>query len=336
MRVTEREITAPVSLTTPDGRLNPAAVGWTRTPLLRTDGIGRGRYAWGRNKRWEYWAVTTPSHIVAFTVADIDYAALHELWVFDRATGTETARSALGVLGGSAQLPGTLGAGPVRGRKGDLAIAVDEADGGTRLRVVAPGVRVDVVAERPPGHECLGVVVPWSERLFQYTVKDVARPARGALWLDGRRVEVPAGESWAVLDHGRGRWPYDIAWNWGAGSGISDGRVIGVQVGGQWTDGTGSVENALVVDGRLHKISEELAWEYDSRDYLKPWRVRGETVDLAFEPFHDRRARTELGVITAHTDQCFGHWSGWMADSAGERVEFAGILGWAEDVHNRW
>jgi hypothetical protein len=63
-------------------------------------------------------------------------------------------------------------------------------------------------------------------------------------------------------------------------------------------------------DGRLHKISEELAWEYDSRDYLKPWRVRGETVDLAFEPFHDRRARTELGVITAHTDQCFGHWPG--------------------------
>ena len=100
MCVTEREITAPVSLTTPDGRLNPAAVGWTRTPLLRTDGIGRGRYAWGRNKRWEYWAVTTPSHIVAFTVADIDYAALHELWVFDRATGTETAwgtaRSAAG------------------------------------------------------------------------------------------------------------------------------------------------------------------------------------------------------------------------------------------------
>ena len=99
---------------------------------------------------------------------------------------------------------------------------------------------------------------------------------------------------------------------------------------------SGSTENAIFVAGRLHKISEELAWEYDSRDYLKPWRVRGETVDLAFEPFHDRRARTELGVITAHTDQCFGHWSGWMADSAGERVEFAGILGWAEDVHNRW
>ena len=336
MRVTEREITAPVSLTTTDGRLNPAAVGWTRTPLHRTGGVGRGRFGWGRNKRWEYWAVTTPSHIVALTVADIDYAALHEFWVFDRATGRESGASALGVLGGSAALPGTLGDGPARGRSRKLHIAIDEVDGGTRLRVVAPGVRLDVLAERPAGHECLGVVVPWSERLFQYTVKDVARPARGALWLDGERVEVPPGECWAVLDHGRGRWPYDIAWNWGAGSGMSGGRVIGVQVGGRWTDGTGSVENALVVDGRLHKIHEELVWEYDPEDHLKPWRVWGETVDLRFEPFHDRRARTDLGVITAHTDQCFGYWSGWMADGAGVRVEFTGILGWAEDVHNRW
>ena len=50
-----------------------------------------------------------------------------------------------------------------------------------------------------------------------------------------------------------------MRWNWGAGSGVVDGRVIGVQVGGRWTDGTGSTENALVVDGRVHKISEELA-----------------------------------------------------------------------------
>src|SRR5690606_23325261 len=39
-------------------------------------------------------------------------------------------------------------------------------------------------------------------------------------------------DSWAVLDHGRGRWPYRISWNWGAGSGRSHGRVVGLQVGG--------------------------------------------------------------------------------------------------------
>lgn len=67
----EREITAPVPLTTPDGELNRDALGWSRTPVHDTSGIpGRGH--WGRNKRWEYWNVMTPSHIIAFTVSCVD------------------------------------------------------------------------------------------------------------------------------------------------------------------------------------------------------------------------------------------------------------------------
>ena len=64
-----------------NGRLNPAAVGWVRHPLIDTAGIGRGGYGWGRNKRWEYWAVTSPTHIVSITVSSLDYASLHQLWV---------------------------------------------------------------------------------------------------------------------------------------------------------------------------------------------------------------------------------------------------------------
>src|SRR5690606_18633097 len=78
----EREITTPVSLTARSGRLNPAAVGWSRRPLHDTDGIGRLGRGWGRNKRWEYWAVVTPTHIVSVTVSSLDYAAVHDLWVF--------------------------------------------------------------------------------------------------------------------------------------------------------------------------------------------------------------------------------------------------------------
>ena len=36
----EREITTPVSLTDPDGELNPDALGFTRTQLHDTSGIG--------------------------------------------------------------------------------------------------------------------------------------------------------------------------------------------------------------------------------------------------------------------------------------------------------
>ena len=43
-----------------------------------------------------------------------------------------------------------------------------------------------------------------------------------------------------------------------------------------------------------------------------------------------------LGVLAQRAHQCFGPWSGWMSDDAGERVRVDGVLGWAEDVHNRW
>ncbi|WP_104105452.1 DUF2804 family protein [Nocardioides sp. 616] len=334
--VSEREITEAVSLTLPDGRLNPAAVGWTRTPVISTDGIGRGRLGRGRNKRWEYWAVTTPTHVVALVVSDIDYAAVHGIWLLDRATGEAIAHDAIGVLGRSATLPGTLGAGPARSRTKAVRIDIEEVAGGTRLRAQGERVRIDVVAHRPEGHECLGVVVPWTDRLFQYTVKDVARPATGSVWVDGVESVVPEGKSWATLDHGRGRWPYDIRWNWGAGSGRVDGRVIGIQVGGQWTDGTGSVENSLLVDGRLSKISEELVWTYDRDDWLAPWTVTGDRVDLTFTPFHLKESVTDVKVFASKTHQCFGHWSGRVRDDDGKWVRVADVVGWAEDVHNRW
>ena len=331
----ERELISAESLTTAGGRLNRNAVGWMRAPLLDTSGID-GRQAWGRNKRWEYWNVTTPTHIVALTVSSLDYAAVHDVWVFDRATETAVHRGVTGILSGSATLPASLGDGPARARVRDLSIDIDEIAEGTRLRAQIPGAAVDIVAGRTPGHESLGVVVPWSDRRFQYTVKDVARPASGTITVGGVRHDVPAGESWAVLDHGRGRWPYDVSWNWGAGSGVSGGRVIGVQLGGQWTDGTGSTENALFVDGRLHKISEELRWEYDTADFLRPWRVRGANLDLTFVPFYDKVTRTNLAIVSSRTDQCFGWWSGEFRTRDGAVVAFEGILGWAEDVRNRW
>lgn len=60
MATHEHEITEPVDLCLPDGSLNPAAVGWSRKPLHRANLRG-----WGRTKRWEYWCVTTPTHLVA-------------------------------------------------------------------------------------------------------------------------------------------------------------------------------------------------------------------------------------------------------------------------------
>lgn len=326
----ERELTAPVSLTRENGRLNTAAIGWARRPLVDTSGIGRGR---GRNKRWEYWNVMTPTHIVGLTVSSIDYAAVHEVWIFERATERTWSKNATVIPPKDVALPASLGTGLAVARAKGLGITITPTPGGRRWRLHAeiPDAGFDITVTRPADHDCLAVVVPWSHRLFQYTVKDVALPAAGTITTNGISHPVPTG-SYAVLDHGRGRWPYNAAWNWGAASGTTtDGRSLGIQVGGRWTDGTGSTENGVVVAGVLHKISVPVTWEYDLRHPLQPWHIHGGGLDAVFTPFYNKKSAMNLGIVASRTDQCFGVWSGTFDDVAFENVE-----GFAEDVHNRW
>lgn len=337
-RIDEVEITGPVSLTLPDGRLNADAVGWARQPFVNTDGVGRGRVGFGRNKRWEYWAFTSPRFVVALVVSTIDYAGVNSLWVRDRDTGEVVAHEVITPLGTGVRVPGTLGAAPATLSTRSMSASISETRGGTRVTARTDRIRLDLLAERPEGHESLAVVVPWTDRLFQYTVKDLARPATGSLWIDGGEHVLEAGESWATLDHGRGRWPHRASWNWGAGTGRSGGHVVGVQVGGRWTDGTGVCENSLLLDGRLHKISEELDWAHDAADWLAPWRVSGEDVDLVFTPEYDKYSNTDLRIVSSSTHQCFGVWSGHVrVREGGERwVRIEDAYGWAEEVHQRW
>ncbi|MEV0839138.1 DUF2804 domain-containing protein [Actinocatenispora sera] len=327
MGTAEREITEPVELCTGRGRLNPAAVGWTRTPLHRANLRG-----WGRTKRWEYWGIVTPRHLIGLTVSSLDYAALHEVWIRDRDTGVEHGRQAVVPLARNTVLPERSGAGTVVGRAGSLAIRIEQDRTGSTIGARLPGVELDLTVPLPAGHESLGVVVPWSRRRFQYTVKDPGRPVSGTLRLGDTEHRIGATDSFAVLDHGRGRWPYRISWNWAAG--CAPGRCL--QLGGRWTVGTPLTENALFVDGRLHKIGTELAWEYDRGDWRAPWRVHGEGVDVRFVPFHVRQSRTNLGVVASSTHQCFGHFDGWAATEDGARIELAGLTGWAEEANQRW
>ena len=322
-----REITQPVDLCLTDGTLNPEAVGWTRRPLHTANLTG-----WGRTKRWEYWGVVTPRHIVGVVISSLDYAGVHSLYVLDRETGRELTPESVVPLARGAALPPVCEAGTAYARGKDLEITVAQQPEHTSIRARAQGVALDLRVG--PGGESLGVVVPWSRRRFQYTVKDLGRPVEGTITVGGVEHAVSPADSFAVLDHGRGRWPYSMTWNWAAGS--RPGGDLGIQLGGRWTEGTGQTENGLFVGGRLHKIHEELIWTYDREDWTAPWLIEGERVSVRLTPFHERVARTNLLVVAGETHQCFGTFSGWAVDDHGRRVDLDGLVGWAEEARNRW
>ena len=113
----ERELTAPVDLSTPDGRrLNPQAVGWSRRPLHRANLRG----GWGRNKRWDYWAILAGDLVVSSVYADVDYLGLADVWWADLASGRTGGRAIV--------VPAGTGIRPAR-RAGDAHRCTSTDDG---------------------------------------------------------------------------------------------------------------------------------------------------------------------------------------------------------------
>ena len=337
----ENELTAPVDECLPNGRLNPAARGWSRHPMLR----GNVRGPWGRVKRWEYWCVTGADRAVAITYADVDYLGLAALWCCDLRTGAEVERTVIVPGGRGMHLGERVDQGTYRLTRQGLTIEIDEQSDRTVLRGGFTDrhrgvVDVELEVARPACHETMNVLIPWSEKRFQFTSKQNSRPAVGTARVGHETWEFgPDQDAYGTLDHGRGIWPYRTRWNWGSASGTVEGRRVGVQLGGRWTAGTGFTENALCVDGRVSKVGEELEWRYDWDQPLRPWRVRAAeslAIELTLHPFHDRHRATRALVLSTEVHQVFGHWEGTIRTDDGEELALDGLAGWAEESRSRW
>ncbi|QGG93683.1 DUF2804 domain-containing protein [Actinomarinicola tropica] len=332
----EPEITAPVDLCTPDGAtLATAARGWSRRPLHRAN---LGPHP--QNKRWDYWCVMSGDLIVSWVYADVEAIGLADVYWHDIADGATGGGSVL-TEPGVVTLPDVVGAAPLVVDREEFAMDVRDDATGTRLRASwteadgRPG-RIDVRMERPDDLESLNVVIPWSDEIFNFTSKQWLRAASGELVVGDRAWTI---DGWSALDVGRGRWPREIRWNWGGGGGRVDGRLVGLQFGAKWTEGTGFTENGFVLDGRLTKLGDELEWTYDWDRPMEPWRVRDPhgRLDVTLAPRFDKHSGADAGgQYGSETHQVFGTWSGHVRTEDGEEVRVEGLPGFAEEARQRW
>ncbi|BAD39579.1 conserved hypothetical protein [Symbiobacterium thermophilum IAM 14863] len=158
----ERELLEPVPLCDDRGRLNPDAVGWSRRPLHRCNLRGH----WLRKKRWNYWAITTETHLFSLTVTDLDYAGLGFAYFLDFGTGDFTEQTVLHLLGRGLTLPDDV-EGEVRFDDEKMRLYMYDDGETVRLTAASPDfggvpMQADFTVTRPPEQESVNVVIPWS------------------------------------------------------------------------------------------------------------------------------------------------------------------------------
>ena len=346
MPADQRELSEPSPLLDEQGDL--VQVGWSRQPLLDCN-LERAAFYRLRQlqrfriKRWDYYGITTPRYFYSFTLADLGYAGQVFAYVLDFGTGRYHEETLTLPLARGIHLPrnSTEGRSVYEGKAARMAFQVE--DQGRRLTVDWPGfedagLAADVFLDLPPEHESMAIVIPIQGRRFYYNRKVNCLPASGWIEYRGKRTELEAGQALGNLDWGRGVWLYRSFWVWASASGfMEDGRRVGLNMGYGFGDTSAATENALVLEGRVHKLGQ-VDFTYDPRDFQRPWRMVSPDgrVDLEFSPFLERIASTNLLLITSEVHQLFGHYRGRLLTDEGTELHVDGLVGFAEEHQARW
>ncbi len=332
----EREITEPVLLCDENGRLNKESIGWARKPLITSNLSGH----YMRKKKWNYWCVFGKEVMFSATISHLDYAVVCFVYFLEYETNNFYEKTFLVPFGKNYTMPEEV-QDSVEAIHKDMGLFFIWNKDHVTLKASSTDfggeeLKADIKINYPENLDTLNVVVPWSDDKFQFTAKQHCLPAEGSFSVGDKTWTFNPESDFAVLDYGRGVWPRKSTWNWGMASGRQGQDVIGLNFGGQWTDHTGSTENAVILNGNITKISEDVTFIYNSNDYMKPWGIQSDSVRLTFKPFSERTAKSNVLVVKSEVHQVVGHYYGEVSLNNDETLVVDGLLGCIEEHNAKW
>ncbi|MFN2282406.1 MAG: DUF2804 domain-containing protein [Anaerolineales bacterium] len=343
----QNELVIPGPLLDENGNLNQ--VGWSRQQLLDCNLEDARFYRMKflqkfRIKRWDYYAVFTPRRFFSATIADLGYAGNIFVYTIDFETLDLHEEGIVVPFGKDILLPRNSSGRRSYFANQDLSLEFIFENGVRRLLVSWPGfdsgkgIEADISLSQPESQQTITIVIPIGKKRFYYNTKINCLPASGTLRYGELNENLTPDSSLGSLDWGRGVWEYSSFWQWASASGFRpDGRTVGLNLGGGFGDTSQATENCVFLDGVVHKL-DQVAIDYDPGDYTRPWRFSDNQgrLELDFQPFKERAAVTRLGIIDSEVHQMFGRDSGFVVSDGGQRIEFDGLVGFAEDHKARW
>jgi hypothetical protein len=350
----EHEVTQGGSLLDGKGRLREP--GWARSLILEYDrkAIRAPRL---RIKEWDYYCVVSEKVALAFTIADNSYMGLLSASAIDLEAGGELTESVMTALPmGRTSLPSDSRGGVSAAEAKGLKLSFVAEGDVRRLKVACPrfgsaskgagmGFEADLILRERKGSDSMAIATPFKgyPKAFYYNQKINCMGVEGRARIGGRELSFAPGEAFAVLDWGRGVWPYSNSWLWGSASGLGavegsgEKLSFGFNIGYGFGDTSAASENIVFADGKGSKLGK-VEISFDEKDYLKPWKAVSEDgrLDMRLTPILDRASTSDFLVLASIQHQVFGRWSGRARLDDGRVVEFRDLMGFCEKVRNRW
>ncbi len=336
-----REYVDPVPIL--DGKGRPLNCGWARRPVFGYDrGAIRGPQR--RVVESDRYVVFSSTHALSFEVMDGGHLGYISVSAADLRSGRWTAEQYV--------VPFPLGAfdlsssgDNVKIRQKSIALDFVAMEGGSRiLKIDAPGfgkgrgLRGAVVLTAPADSESISTVMPWRKHpeAFRYTCRRPSYSAEGMMQFGAEEMAFSAGDAWGVLDWNRGLVPGAEVRYWAAGCGTAGSTRLSFSVGYGSADGTGGTENALFVDGRLHKLGQ-VTFRISPKDWLEPWSFTSddERFRVAFTPRAEGREKLSVLFHVRKRRLFFGDFSGTVVGDDGVALDFSGLIGVGEQVKAR-
>jgi hypothetical protein len=335
----EKEILESVNLCDCNGNIEDSSIGWSRNPVFNCNLTGN----WLRKKKWNYWCITNDECLFSVTISNIDYVGMAFVYFLDFKTQKFIEKTIISPFGRGYSMPEKV-QDTVTFRHPKMGLYFIKDENVTQIVAKCNDFMGDLMEANfkviyPEGHETLNVVVPINKKSFQFTSKHECLPVDGMLRVGEKMYSLSPENTFACLDFGRGIWPYKVRWNWANASGIINGKRIGINLGAKWTDGSGMTENCIIVDGKITKLSEDITFEYDSKDFMKPWNVKTSItnrINLKFVPFYERVAKSNIIILKSEVHQMVGHFSGSIETDAGECILIESIIGCSEEHFGQW
>ena len=339
MQHVERELTEFVKLCDARGQLNPKAIGYAKQPLVESN--LRGNFM--RKKKWNYWCVFGDEILFSATISHLDYATVCFVYFLNYETQRFHEKTIVVPFTRYVKLSENA-LGPCHFRSDSMTVESVYSQNATHLTVSVKDfdgedLEAILVISHPEDYESLNVVIPWNRQTFQFTGKHTSLPVSGMVKIGSQQFKFEQLDSFAVLDYGRGIWPRESLRNWAMASQRSLGKVIGLNLGGKWTDGTGMTENAFFVNGKMTKIHEDVLFHYDREDFKKHWLIHSkfsDDVKLTFSPFFERVSKTDARLVKSEIHQLFGYYNGYVRYPDGKKLKITQLLGSIEEHYAKW